>query len=438
MLLAPAVIVFVGIAGKHPEKIQHQLAPVLAHVHVAQRTVAARDLGDLARHTDASRDVVQHLHVDGVVGGALIESGGALTLRVVIYDGEGNLTSLGETPLGGHTMSKDELEVLGENLEQDLGGVVAHRKAEPAAEPPPEVALPKPAPKPSAVAVAPKKSAPPPTSDLAEISFDAPEEPPHLDAAPTETADAVSLDDVAALNNGSDSDTSSGESTAAPATTSSDLHLHANAGLGVTGRSFSGPSTLMGYGSSPVGTVHVAAGISPVAHLALEAMAEEALGMTTSVGKNEAPTSMSRWEITAAYTITRGSLAIAPTIGIGQRDFSIDSNATGLSPNTSYGYFLIGATAALPLGQRFTLHGLAAFEPVTGGDEPTAMEFGSATRWALDVGAGLDVKVFSHVSARAAFDYQQFSWGWSAAGTRSAASATDIYPTGTLSLGAEY
>ena len=434
MLLAPAVIVFVGIAGKHPEKIEHQLAPVLAHVHVAQRTVAARDLGDLARHTDASRDVVQHLHVDGVVGGALIESGGTLTLRVVIYDGDGNLTSLGETPLGSRTMSKDELDVLGENLEQDLGGIVAHHKAQP--EPVPDVALPKPAPKPSAVALVPKKSAPP-TSELAEISFDAPDES-HHDAAPTQTADAVSLDDVAALNNGSDSDTSAGESTAAPATTSSDLHLRANAGLGVTARSFSGPSTLMGYGSSAVGTVHVAAGISPIAHLSLDAMAEETLGMTTSVGKTLAPTSMSRWEITASYTVTRGSLAIAPIVGIGQRDFSIDSSATGLSPDTSYGYFLIGATAAMPLGERFAIHAIAAFEPVTGGDEPTAMEYGAATRWALDAGAGLDVKLFSHVSARAAFDYQQFSWSWSAAGTRGAAGASDIYPTGMLSVGAEY
>ncbi|HEY1551720.1 MAG TPA: hypothetical protein VGG28_28025, partial [Kofleriaceae bacterium] len=80
----------------------------------------------------------------------------------------------------------------------------------------------------------------------------------------------------------------------------------------------------------------------------------------------------------------------------------------------------------------------AAFEPVTGGDDPTAMEFGAATRWALDAGAGLDVRIWSHVIARAAFDYQRFSWSWSAAGSRSTGGATDSYPTAAVSLGAEY
>ena len=444
MLLAPAVIVFVGLAGKHPEKIERQMQPVLAHAHVAKRVMAARDLASLARHTDGSRDVVQSLHVDGVVGGALIETGGTLTLRVVIYDGEGNLKSLGETPLGGHTMSKDELEVLGDNLGEELGSIKHKAGTELPDELVPKAPARSAAPLP--VAKAEKRAPIPAASD--EINFDTDEVKPaaasagaddhreaHHDA---EASDAVSLADVAALNNGSDGDTDSVTATAAAPPSDASLHLHADGGFGIASRSFSGPASVMGYSSSPVGTVRAAAGISPIAHLALQGMAEDALGMTTTIGKTNASTSMSRFEITAAYSLSIGSLAISPTVGYGQRAFSIASSASDRSPDTSYGYMILGATAALPIGERLTARALAAFEPVTGGDDPTAMAFGAATRWAFDAGAGLDLKLFSHITARAAFDYQQFSWAWNAAGARGAGGAVDSYPTGTLSLGAEY
>ena len=439
MLLAPAVIVFVGLAGKHPEKIERQIQPVLAHAHVAKRFIAARELAMLARHTDDSREIVQGLHVDGVVGGALIESGGTLTLRVVIYDGEGNLKSLGETPLGGKAMSKDELEVLSDNLGDELGGI-KHKAADL-----PDVLLPK-TPKPSAApmpAAKIEKRAPIPAA-TDEINFDSDEVKPapvddHREAQhASEASDAVSLADVAALNNGSDAETDSVTATAAATPSDASLHLHADGGFGIASRSFSGPASVMGYSSSPVGTVRAAGGLSPIPHLALQGMAEEALGMSTTIGRTNISTSMSRFEITAAYALPIGSLAIAPTVGYGQRAFSIASSATDRSPDTSYGYMILGATAALPIGERLTLRGLAAFEPVTGGDDPTAMAFGAATRWAFDAGAGLDLELFSHVTARAAVDYQRFSWAWNAAGARGAGGAVDSYPTGTLSLGAEY
>jgi hypothetical protein len=408
MLLAPAVIVFVGVAGKHPEQVQRQLQPVLAHSHVTPRPVAKGELANLARHSDDSKAIVQRMHVDGVVGGALIESGGSLTLRVVIYDGDGNLKSLAETPLGGRTMSKDELEVLGENFADELGGL--HHKSGDAAQ------------------------------EVAEIDFDAAPEQhappqPHEDK-PTETADAVSLDDVAALN---DSSEVTAEATATASPVTHDLHLHANAGLGIASRSFSGPSGLMAYSSSAVSTARFAAGIEPFGHFALDAMGETALGMSTNIGKSSASTSMSRYEIAASYALPIGSsFAIAPMFGYGQRAFSIDSSATGRSPDVGYGYMIFGANASYALAERFTLRGLAALEPVTGGTDPSTMEFGAATRWAMDVGAGLDVRIWTHISARAGFDFQRFSWSWSAAGSRTTSSASDSYPTAVVALGAEY
>ncbi|HSD86560.1 MAG TPA: hypothetical protein VLB44_03560, partial [Kofleriaceae bacterium] len=68
---------------------------------------------------------------------------------------------------------------------------------------------------------------------------------------------------------------------------------------------------------------------------------------------------------------------------------------------------------------------------------PTEMALGEATRWAIDAGAGVDVR-FGHAVVRAAADYQRFEWAWSMAGARGAGGATDSYVTGSLSVGAEY
>ena len=438
-----SLVVFVGIAGKHADGIEHQLQPVLAKAHIAERSITPGDLGALARHADASRAVVQQLHADAVVGAALIESGGSLTLRVVIYDGSGNLKSLGETPLGGRALSKDELEVIASNLDDELGEIVAKAPAAPAP------ATPAP------------KSAPKAKAELAEVSFDddtpaalgpqpqraaksKPDPAPH-DAAPTETAsasatdsDAVSLDDVAALNSGGGGEADAAAVTASASPSESGLHLHAGASIGVGTRSFAGPAGVQGYSSSAVGTAHVEAGLSPTRDFALAAMAEHSLGMMSSIGSATAATSISRWELTATYTLTHGAVQIAPLVGVGQRDFSIESSAPQRSPDTDYGYALIGATAAVPLGSRFAAHGLAAFEPVFGGSTATDMELGPATRWALDVGAGVDVRVFSHLLVRGALDYQRFAWSWSSAGARGAGGATDSYPCATIGIGADY
>jgi hypothetical protein len=48
------------------------------------------------------------------------------------------------------------------------------------------------------------------------------------------------------------------------------------------------------------------------------------------------------------------------------------------------------------------------------------------------------MRVWTHVALRAAVDYQRFAWSWGAAGTRAATSAVDSYPTGTVSVGADY
>jgi hypothetical protein len=92
---------------------------------------------------------------------------------------------------------------------------------------------------------------------------------------------------------------------------------------------------------------------------------------------------------------------------------------------------MLGATIAKQLGTRWTLRGLAAYEPVIGG-LPPGMAPGPS-RWGYDFGAALEVRATAHVFARAAFDYQVFSSSWMSGGA-----AMDNFPTGSASAGAVF
>ena len=247
----------------------------------------------------------------------------------------------------------------------------------------------------------------------------------------------MSLDDVEALTGGGGNVTDTPSPTPTPNTT---LHLHAGLGIGLSSRSFApGPSTVAGYSSSPVGAIHFEGGVEPTERTTLNVLAESTLAMNTPLSGGMASTSMARWEVAAGYTAWRsGSAAITPTIGLGRRTFSIDSTDPARTPDGDYTYLMLGATASKSLSKRLSLRGVMMFEPVVGGDEPTQMAFGGASRWAIDAGAALELRPIRHVFARIALDYQRFAWSWDAAGARGAGGAVDSYPSGTLALGAEY
>ena len=447
MFLSQLAVVFVGIAGNRGKVVEHQLQPVFDHAHVEAMTMPVATLLTLTHHSDTSRDVVKKLHVDGLIGGELVEAGGKLTFRLVIYDGNGSLKSLDETPLAGKSLSKDDLEVIGSNLDDELEGLAKIHHEAPAAPEPMVVKAPPPppprvvqsAPVIADIAPTPKTSASStPHGKLAEISFDdEAEKPPageaeHHDAAPVETADAVSMDDVESL-------TSGGSEATSPTSPVSTLHLHAGVGLGLASRSFApGPSTVAGYSSSPVGAVHFEGGVEPTANTSLNIVAESTLAMNTPLAAGMASTSMSRWEVATGYTAMHGAIDLTPTLGLGRRTFSIDSTDPSRSPDGDYTYLIIGANASKSISKKITVRGVLAFEPVLGGVEPTEMAFGSATRWAIDAGAAVELRPISHVFARVALDYQRFAWSWDAAGARGAGGAVDSYPSGTLAVGAEY
>ncbi|MDB4957411.1 MAG: hypothetical protein JWO36_4980 [Myxococcales bacterium] len=476
MVFLPGLaVVFVGIVGNNAGKVDHQVKTLLAGSHVQMTAMPAAAVATLAHHGEGCGDLVRQLHVDGVVGGELIANHGHQTLRVAIYAGDGGLKSLAEIPLGGRVLSKDELDVLRSNIEDEVLSLVkvaaepapiaqpqpvAVAKVKPPEPPPAPVASTKVAPKSATLddedpfETAPRKIAPAPrsaplvprtptpvasASSTPEVIF--PDEPVSQPAeshapAPVVTADAsesVSATDIEAMMGGGD--TGGGE-VQASTTTEATLRLHAAVGIGLATRSFAGPATVPGYASSPVGSIRFDAGAQPTARIALAVLGEQTLQMTTPMGAVMAATTISRWEAIASYTVKIGSLSIAPHVGLGRRTFAIESTDPSRSPDGEYNYVIAGASASIPLGAHLALRGVASLEPVVSGVEPMESAFGEASRWAVDVGAALEARPLTHVFVRVAADYQRFTWSWASA--RGAGGAIDAYPSGTLSLGAEY
>lgn len=427
MIFAEAVIVFIGVAGNHHEVVERQLAPLLDHAGINELVVPASDLAAIVRHSEASRDVVTKLHVDGVLAGALITANGQQTFRFVIYDGAGNMRSLGETPLIGPKLSTSDLEVLGLNLGEEVSSLQASaNKHTPAA--------PAPAPSP-APAVTPTRQAalPAPTAPTSPpVAVDPITPAPPREATPP-VASAVTVADIEAMtgDGGSGSVTELTSTVEPPSAT---LHLHVDAGLGMTGRVFAAPAGVTGYSSTPVGTMYFGSGVTPTERTSIDLAAERTISMSTALDAGRASTSISRWQIDGGYALMTGKTTVVASVGVGNRAFSINAVASGgRTPDSEYNYVAVGARIAHAFGPRVTVRGRVELEPVFGGVDGMAMMLGTAARWGLDVGAALDLDLVHHLAARAAFDYQRFAWSWAAAG-----SAADSYPTATVALRSEF
>ena len=447
MFLPGLAVVFAGIAGQHDHRVDRQLRALTAELHVASATLSATELATIGHHGDGARGIVARLHADGVIAGEYVTSGGHASVRIFIYGGDGGMRSMLETPLAGSALSSDDLAGIRANLADEVGELT------PAAVRP--AAAPDSAPAPdgddspvrapariAATSAAPAarpsraRAEPPPTEPDPSTS-PAPE--PAATAPPS--SDSVSVAELEALTADAPADDAGHASATAPEAdaSNSDLHLRAAMGFGVAARSFSpGPSTVPAYSSSGVGVVRFAAGIQPTARISLSGLAERTLEMTTPVDSQMAATSFSRWELSADYALGHGAVEVMPEAGLGHRSFSIASTSAASSPATDYSYAILGARVRAALGPRVAIHAHLAFEPVLGGSDPMEMTFGSATRWAVDAGAALELRPYKHLFARVAADYQRFSWSWDQAGARGAGGAVDSYPSGTISLGADY
>jgi len=449
MFLAPAVIVFVGVAGKNHEPVERQLGPVFEKAGVTEMVLPDADLAQIARHNEASREVVRNLHVDGVIGGAMIVANGQQTFRLVIYDGDGKMRSLDETPVAGKKLTSGDLEVLAINLVDEVGEL-SHRghKSDDRSEAIAAAiaAPPRPAPTRSA---APAELATPNFAPTTKPAVPAPPprrpdpEPARVEepAAPKQVAeaDAVSLDEIEALTGGGDAAADGGSSTAtATNDAGSTLHFHAGAGVALIGRVFTPPAALAGYTSTPVGGAQFAAGLSPTPRTSIDLVAERTLAMTTSLATGNAATTISRWQVDGGIALVDSGTRVVATAGLGHRAFSIDATSADRTPDNEYSYVALGARVDQPIGGKLAAHVRVELEPVFGGTDGMAMTLGPSTRWGLDVGAAVDYALMAHLVARAAFDYQRFSWAWDGAGARGSAGGSDSYPSGSLALRTEF
>jgi hypothetical protein len=446
MFLPILGVVFAGIVGGNGAPLDKQIKSVVHDAHVKPITMAADDVRKLTRHGDGTRDIITRLHVDGVIAFEIVTGHGDPSLRLVIYKGDGSIKTFSDTPIEGRTLGKDDVASLRESIADDVATLSHDAAPEPAVAAEPVVAAAphskaRPAPHAAAHAVAPAD----------EIEMDAPAAdvaatPPT--AAPSDTpSDAVSADEIAAMTGGTDSATGADSGSDSPvdgiATHGTDdaaLRMRAAVGFGFASRGFTpGPTTMTGYSSTPVGAVHLDASVQPSARMSIGVVGETTVGMTSPLGMSVASTTVSRWEATASYAIAKsGAVELAPLVGLGRRAFSIDSSDSQRTPDVSYNYVIIGASAAAPIGTHVTVRGLAAFEPVISGADPMEMTYGSSSRWAFDLGGAVEVHPRAHVFLRAAAGYQRFSWSWASAGARGAGGAVDSYPSGSLSLGAEY
>ncbi len=471
MFLPGLAVIFAGLLGGNSD-VDAQVKQVMRDLAVKVTPLPSAAVQKLTHHSDATRPLVRSLHADGVIACELVNKDGDTTLRVVIYEGDGKLKTFTEVPITGKRLGRADLEVLRSNLADDVASM---RGDEPAPAPEPEieidrVAAPKAKPvldaKPAPVAVT--KPAPAPATKPAPAPATKPAPAPATKPAPapaprlavstptpstieaesepavaaTDTAsaadvaaedDAVSADEIAAMM------TTTAE---APATTTlHSLHLGVAAGLGVASRAFSpGPSTVLGYSSSPVPVLVLDAQVRPTKRLTLAIGVERTLQLSTPMRDGRsAPTTFSRWESTGTLALVhRDTYEIGARFGAGRRAFAIESGDTGRVPDSDYSYLVAGVGATVRAGQRVAFRATAALEPVLFGNEPTEMAFGEATRWALDVGASVELRASKHVFMRAAAQYQRFTWSWDMAGDRGAGGAIDEYPSGAISLGADY
>jgi hypothetical protein len=429
MMFLPAfAVVFAGILNGGHTGVDRQIKPILHDLHVRPIVMPASTLRTLTHHGDGTRELVRKLHADGVIGLEVVTGHGSPTLRLVIYDGNGGLKTYTEVAMTARGLGTDDLDVLRENISDDVSSLVVGGGE----------TAPDPVPAPT----------PAPAQPQPEVEMDATPAQPAKPIETADTSDAVSADEIAAMTGGNDAADSGSSGAAvdelhARSSAIAALHLGASIGFGLAGRNFTpSAATVAAYGTSaPIGSTSLEAHVSPTERIQLAVAYDHSLDLTTPMSDHSiAATTISRWEAYGTYALLHsGSFELGARVGAGHRSFSIDSTVAGRSPDSDYEYAIAGLTGADKLGPHWMVRGLAAFEPVWGGDQATEMSMGASSRWALDVGAALEYRPYAHLFARVAAEYQRFTWSWDmTASSRGPGGAVDQYPSGTVAIGADY
>lgn len=384
-MLVAVAIVFVGVAGPDAARVDRQLQTLLVREAGAEPAVIADEVRTaLARHDDGAGALARGLDAGGVVAGELVDAGEGASLHVVVYDGDGAVVDLVELPLAGHALSRDDLD--------DLRGLLV--------------------------------------PDVRALASAAPVDDAALGAADDELG--AGDDELGAGDEIEEVEDELDE-------VDPHLALRASVGIGVVARSFSsGLAAVPSYASSPVATLRFAAAVEPDPRVTLALDAERSVAMTTTLDAGPADTSITRWQADGTWWLRRGGVTFGAVAGFGRRELVVESDAAARAPDGRYGYLVTGGRVAARLGARTTLRGLVAFEPVIAGDQPTMATLGPARRWALELGAAVEVAAAPHLWLRAEVADQRFSWAFREAGSRGDGGAVDHYPSATISIGAAY
>jgi hypothetical protein len=207
-------------------------------------------------------------------------------------------------------------------------------------------------------------------------------------------------------------------------------------GLGVITRNFTAaPPSVPGYDSQVVGGLRIDGEARPVPFLALAFVFDRALQLTTQIGTETAPSTLSRWQAEALWRWPFSMGSFDAGLGVGQRTFTVESKNAMRTPDGDYGYMMVAARLELDLLDN--LHGRIfwAYDPVLAGSQPLASSFGNAARWGFEGALDLELQLLPWLLLRTHGGWQRFSWSWSQAGVRGAGGATDSYFDGVLSLG---
>ena len=161
MFIPGLAVIFAGLLVD--DDVDAQLDKVMRDLDVKVASLPAPSVQKLTHHSDATRPLVRSLHADGVIACELVKKDGVTSLRVVIYQGDGQLKTFSEVPLAGKRLTRTDLETLRSNLADDVADMRGSALA-----PTPEIDI---------YSSPPSPPAPPPTHDD--------EVPPGTDAANT-------------------------------------------------------------------------------------------------------------------------------------------------------------------------------------------------------------------------------------------------------------
>ena len=428
MLLPLLDVVFVGLVGADPGHVQNQLGTLLAKDSVTQKSAPAADINALTHQTAASPGVCKKIGADGIVASEIVVQHGQHSLVVVVYDGTGNLLSMSETPFAGKALAAGDLQMIQDNLGDDVAKLdqqgqedhaqrLRRRTRQEEEERP-------------AAACAPVAATAPMTAKSSEPELPESDDDPLAGTKPHAAAPQT----AAATGDGPDA-SATATATPAPAGESHGHDLRAGIGLGIMSRSFSsGPAKITGFDTSAVGSVRVDVGAEIVPHLTAAATFERTISMHTATPTETDPTSITHWEGRVGYEVLHGTVKVTPQVGFGRRVFDLITTDPMATPNGDYLYLVIGGTATAELSSKITLFGSLAYEPVLGGVDIANNTLGDASRWGIDVAAGLEVRPITHIYVRAVGEYQSFAWSWQMA----SGAGSDAYPSAALQLGARY